>query len=191
MLHKIAPVRHPLTDLLKKRWSPRAFSGQPVSKEDMATILEAGTWSFSSSNHQPWRFIIGHRGSALFDQIHGCLLPGNQPWTKHAAVLLVSLAQTRLSKNHAENKWALHDVGAANMCIALQATSMGIYAHPMAGFDREKTMLEFGLDPEIVPVTFMALGYQGDAEQLEEPYRSWELAPRTRKDLSDVILKQD
>lgn len=188
---KTAPTHHAVADLIRKRWSPRAFSNKPVSKTALETIIEAGCWSFSASNEQPWRFIAGHKGTRLFDQIHGCLKPGNQGWTSSAAVLLISIAKTTLDKDGAENKWAQHDVGAANMCMALQAASMDIYAHPMAGFEKEKIIETFNLPHNLVPVTCMALGYLGDAADLEEPFKTRELAPRVRKPLQEVILKME
>lgn len=188
---KTAPTKHPVADLIRKRWSPRAFSKKPVSKEALETIIEAGCWSFSASNEQPWRYIAGHKGTPLFDQIHSCLKPGNQGWTNGAAVLMISLAQTTLDKDGTKNNWAKHDVGAANMCMALQATSMDIYVHPMAGFDREKIIETFNLPHHLEPVTCIALGYLGDASSLEEPFKTRELTPRVRKPLQEVILKME
>lgn len=188
---KTAPTKRAVAGFIAKRWSPRAFSDQPVSREALETIIEAGCWSFSASNEQPWKFIAAHKGTPLFDQVHSCLKPGNQGWTSAAAVLIISIAKTTLDKDGAANDWAKHDVGAANMCMALQATSMDIYAHPMAGFDKDKIIETFNLPRHYEPVTCMALGYLGDAGSLEEPFKSRELSPRVRKPLAEVILKME
>ena len=42
----------------------------------------------------------------------------------------------------------MHDVGAANISIALQAASMGMQLHQMAGFDVEACARLLGLDTE-------------------------------------------
>ena len=61
----------------------------------------------------------------------------------------------------------MHDVGAANISIALQAASMGMQLHQMAGFDVEACARLLGLDTEkIEPVTMMTLGYPGPADRL-------------------------
>jgi len=56
----------------------------------------------------------------------------------------------------------------------------------MAGFDHEKASLLF---KGSVPIVIMAIGKQAAAEQLEGPAYDREVAPRSRKDLSEIVLK--
>ncbi|HKO64104.1 MAG TPA: nitroreductase family protein, partial [Candidatus Nitrosocosmicus sp.] len=53
-----AVTDHPIHDLLRKRWSARAFSTRKVEKAKLFSILEAARWTPSSRNEQPWRYII-------------------------------------------------------------------------------------------------------------------------------------
>lgn len=177
-----------LSSLIEKRWSPRAFSEQTVSKEQVDMLLQAACLAFSSMNEQPWRYLVAHRGSPLFDQMVDCLNPGNQTWAKEAPVLMLSLAKTNFGRNGNPNRHAWHDVGAANMNLALQATSMDLYTHLMGGYDREKTLNTFSLEETLEPVVFIALGYLGDPDQLEEPLRSRERASRKRKPLDEILI---
>jgi nitroreductase len=43
---------------IKGRRSVRAYSDEPVSKEHINTVLEAGVWAPSGMAREPWRFII-------------------------------------------------------------------------------------------------------------------------------------
>ena len=43
--------------LILNRWSPRSFTEEPVSEEDLMACLEAARWAPSSNNEQPWRFL--------------------------------------------------------------------------------------------------------------------------------------
>ena len=43
---------------IKGRRSVRAYTDEPVSKEQIEILLEAGIWAPSGMNRQPWRFII-------------------------------------------------------------------------------------------------------------------------------------
>ena len=36
----------------------RAYTAEPISNEDLAEILEAGRWTGSSLNSQPWNFVV-------------------------------------------------------------------------------------------------------------------------------------
>jgi hypothetical protein len=56
----------------------------------------------------------------------------------------------------------------------------------MGGFDREKAAPLFGSS---VPIVIMAIGKQAPPEQLEGPAYDREIAPRTRKHLSEIVIK--
>mgnify|MGYP002152324698 CR=1 FL=1 len=187
---KSADTRHDIHELIRKRWSPRAFSEDPIPQEELEALLEAASWAASSYNEQPWEYFYAHRSNKKgFQLLLSCLKPGNQEWAAQAAVLLVSVARTSFSKNDRPNRHYMHDAGAANTTMMLEAASRDIYGHMMAGFDYEKTEDEFELNMEQEPVCFIALGYLGDPEQLKEPLRSREQTSRNRKPLSEFTTQ--
>ena len=187
---KHATTAYPVLDIIRKRWSPRSFSEKDISEHDMNTILEAATWSFSALNEQPWRFLVAHRGTERFNNLLDILYPGNKPWNKQAAALVLTFRKKTVGKDGQLNPNGLHDVGAANMLLSLQANSMGIYTHLMEGFDKAVAAeLVTPSIEELEPVVLIALGYPADASRLEEPYKSRELAPRKRKTLAEVIIQ--
>ena len=49
---------HPVLAALKSRRSIRNFTPEPVSRDEVLTILEAGRWAPSGRNNQPWRFLV-------------------------------------------------------------------------------------------------------------------------------------
>jgi nitroreductase len=180
---------HDLHPLLQRRWSPRAFSAQPVAEEKLLTLLEAARWAASANNEQPWRFIYaaqeqGERYSKLFE----CLNERNQLWAKTAPALIMTLVRTHFEQNGQPNKWALHDLGLAVGNLTTQASALDLYVHNMAGFSIEKARELFNLPPDVEPVTMIAVGYLGDPEQLPEPFRQRELAQQQRKPLEELIF---
>lgn len=187
---KEANTEYPVHPLLKKRWSARAFSPEEISEDTLHTLIEAAAWSASSMNEQPWRYLYtSRRNPELFEAFHSCLLAGNQPWAKGANVLLLSLAEKNHQKTGQPNAYALHDVGAANTSLLLQAASMDIYGHMMGGFDRAKTRNLLQIPDHLEIVCFIALGYLASPDSLEEPFRGRELNARTRKPLSEILYK--
>jgi nitroreductase len=50
---KLNDVSHPVHDLVRRRWSLRAFSGRAVEREKLLSVLEAARWAPSSFNAQP------------------------------------------------------------------------------------------------------------------------------------------
>jgi nitroreductase len=140
-------------------------------------------------NEQPWRYIYAHRADTeAFQKLVDCLMPGNQPWAKNAAVLILSLAKTQYD-NGTPNGAALHDLGLANGNLILEATALGLHGHFMGGFDRAKAKEVFQLPDNLQPAVMIALGYQGAAEQLEEPFLSRESAPRQRKPVAEIAFQ--
>ena len=189
MNNKIAITKYPVLDLIKNRWSARSFSSKPIEQKDLYTLIEAASWMFSANNEQPWRFISAEKNTGSFNEILQSLAPGNAVWAKNAAAFIVSIAKINLDKEgNPANNWAEHDLGAANAAMILQATSMDIAAHPMAGFDAAKIKETFHLNEYLKPVAIIALGYLDDAEKLEEPFKTRERSSRKRKNLSEIIL---
>jgi len=188
---KQAATTYPVHDLIRSRWSPRAFADKPIAEEDMFTLFEAASWAASSYNEQPWRYIYAHReDEKAFQRLLSCINPGNQQWAQHASVLVLNLAQKHFMRNGRTNRHYLHDAGAANTTFMLQAASMDIYGHMMAGFDYEKTVQTFELSEEIDPVCFIALGYLGeDISSLDEAKQQSEQKARSRKPVSELITK--
>ena len=105
-------------------------------------------------------------------------------------MLLISCGYKNFPRTDVYNRHWMHDVGAANISIALQAASMGMQLHQMAGFDVEACARLLGLDTEkIEPVTMMTLGYPGLADRLAEPFRTRETLPRERKEVKSFVHK--
>lgn len=186
---KLADTLPSVHELIRSRWSPRSFSPRPVSNEDLKTILEAARWAASSYNEQPWRFFVARKSDgAAYDKLLRLLLPANQSWAKTAPVLIVMAAKRTFSHNGSPNYYALHDAGQALAHLFLQATALGLHAHGMAGFDREKARKELAIPDDYDLAAAVALGYLGSPDQLTEQQRQSELARRQRKPLNEIVF---
>ncbi|MBS1816096.1 MAG: nitroreductase family protein [Acidobacteria bacterium] len=189
---KHAPASTGILDVIAKRWSPRAFTSQQVSKEDLRTIFTAAEWAASSFNEQPWRFILGIRDDEqhgeAYNKIFDALVESNQQWAKSAPVLIATIAKKTFSHNGTPNRVAQHDVGAASATMCLQAIALGIHTHGMAGFDPEALRASFGIPSNFEPMACWAMGYLGNPDTLPEHLKEQELAPRTRKNLDEFVF---
>jgi nitroreductase len=189
---KVADTQHPIADSLRQRWSPLAFSDQPVEPEKLRQVLEAARWAASSFNEQPWSFIVATKDNPVeFERLLSCLAEGNQEWAKNAFVLMLSVAKLHFERNGVENRHAFHDVGAAEANMAIQATELGLFIHQMAGFDVPKAREVFHIPEGYEPVAAIALGYPGDPDNLSERLQQRERSPRTRKPLETFVFSGD
>src|SRR5882724_1908231 len=178
-MEKPAQTAYPIEELLRRRWSPRAFAERLVEPEKLASMFEAARWSASCFNEQPWNFIVATRDDAAeFARLLSCLVEGNQVWASHAPVLMVSVARLNFAQNGKPNRTAIHDVGLATAQMIVQAMAMGVFMHPMAGFHADKVRELYGVSEGCEPVAAIAAGYPGDPATLSESLRQRELAPR-------------
>jgi nitroreductase len=120
------------------RWSPRAFDSEPLSQRQVDTLFEAARWSPSCYNEQPWLFVYATT-EVDRERFLPALVEGNQSWAKRVPLLMFLLCRRTFAFNGKENRHAPFDAGAAWMSLALQARKLGLHAHAMAGFSREKT----------------------------------------------------
>lgn len=188
-MEKPAPTEHDVHELIRDRWSPRAFSDRAVGDAELRSFLEAARWAASCFNEQPWRFIIARRESpAEFDQLLSCLSETNQRWAKGAAVLMLSVASMAFAKNGKSNRHALHDVGLAAAQLTLQATALGLAVHQMAGFSMERARERFAIPEDFEPVAAIAVGYPGNPDDLPEDLRERERGERSRKPQSEFVF---
>lgn len=191
-MHNPAKTEHPVHDVIKRRWSPRAFADKPVEPAKLKSLFEAARWAASSYNEQPWRFIVATKDNpAAFDKALGCLVEANRAWAKAAPVLVLTAIGTKFKKNEKPNRVALHDLGAAAAHIALEATNQGLVIHQMAGVDTDKVASEYGLPDGFGAETAIAIGYAGEADSLPEGWmQQAEKAERTRLAFDDFVFAE-
>ncbi len=186
---KLAPPVEGVLPVFHSRWSPRSFSDREVNPADLEKVFEAARWAASSSNEQPWLFLFGTRNSSTYNKIFSTLVSFNQAWAGTAPVLILGVASTRFVHNGQPNGYALYDLGAAASYLTLQAASLGLATHQMAGFDHEAARQTFGIPEDYAFGSVIALGYQGEPAALaNEQLLGREVAPRQRKPLKDFVL---
>ena len=117
-----------------ERWSPRAYSSEPIDEPTLTTLMDAARWSPSCFNDQPWRFYTSTPQTR--DAYLGLLLEGNQVWAATAPVIGFLCAQKRFSATGEPNGYNAFDAGAAWMAMTMQARLLGLYTHGMGGIDK-------------------------------------------------------
>jgi nitroreductase len=98
------------------------------------------------------------------------------------------VARAAFSHNDKPNRHAWHDVGMAIENLIIQAMALGLWVHQMAGYDAAKARQVFAIPEGYEPVAAIAIGYEGDPQNLPDPLRERELGPRSRKPLSDLVF---
>lgn len=188
-MQKPAPTSFPVHDLIRDRWSPRAFAAKPIEPAVLASLFEAARWAPSSSNEQPWAYLVATKDDpGSFAKTLGVLVEFNASWAKEAAALVLSVSSLKFHANGNPNRNAFYDTGAATALLSVEATYRGLAVHQMAGFDPVRAKQVFEIPEDWEPIAAMAIGYPGDPDALSEKLRDREVAPRTRKPLSEFVM---
>lgn len=188
-IERTATTSAPISEVIANRWSPRSFDDSAeVPEEKVNAFLEAARWSASASNTQPWRFLVGRRGTPTHARIVERLMGFNQVWAASAAVLVVNLAET-VNAEGAAQRWAEYDLGQAVATLALQAHKDGLHVHQMGGIDADALRSAFDVEDRFEILSVSAVGVLAPPEALSsEVLREREVAPRTRRPLGEIVL---
>ncbi|MBK6967365.1 MAG: nitroreductase family protein [Bacteroidales bacterium] len=184
---KTASTDYPISNLLRERWSPRAFNSQPVEKEKLQRLFEAARWAPSSSNLQPWSFIIGFKGDDTYNKIAATLVEFNQLWALTAPMLLLAITKNTNQRGE-PNRSALYDLGQSVAHLTFQATADGLFVHQMGGFDSKRTIELFEIPAECSVATAIAIGYIGNPDSLPDNLKKLETTPRERRQSIDLVF---
>lgn len=183
---KLASNEYPIHDLLRKRWSPRAFENQFIQPDVVRSLFEAGRWSPSASNIQPWYYILGLKGDETYQFIKETLVEFNLLWATRAPIMFLTIYK-ETNDTGMPNPSALYDLGQSVAHITFQAAAEGLYVHQMAGFDPEKAARIFEIPEGYKVATVVAVGYIGNHKDLHPNLIPGEISPRTRRKVSETV----
>ena len=170
-------------------WSPYAYDGTPVSRDDLQGVFEAARWAASAFNEQPWRYVVAPRDDeAEFERLLSCLVEANQLWAANAGALALGVVSLHYARNGKPNGTVHHDLGLASANLTLEAARRGLQAHQMAGILPDRARELYGIPEGFVALTGIALGRPAAPESAPEKLRERDLAPRTRKPLAEIVF---
>ena len=140
-----------LLKFLKGRRSIRVYQGKPIEDEELNKILEAGRWSPSASNRQPWEFIVIKNKEILLKLAK---TTGYGSFMKEVSVAIAIVAKMKTSP-----KWYLIDTSLVSMQMMLMAWALGIGSCWIGSMDREKAKKLLGIDKTDYLLTILPFGY--------------------------------
>lgn len=190
VIDKKAETDVQLNDLIARRWSPRGFDpNKSIDTPTLRSMLEAARWAASSSNLQPWRFIVAPKeNKEEFQKVLSVIKEGNQQWAQHASVLMIGVIN-KYRRADVLNRHASYDLGQATALMILQALDHDIYARQMGGFFPDKAREVYNIPDEYEAFTAIAFGYKTvDLSHMTDDHREKEGATRVRQPLNEMVF---
>jgi nitroreductase len=161
------------SELIKERYSVRAYRSTAVEKDKLEKVLEAALLAPTAANRQAFRMIVvkTEGRKAELKRIYG------RDWFVQAPLAVCACAVKdeswirRDGKNYAEV-----DATIAFTHLILAAHDLGLGTCWIAAFNPEAAREVLGLPAELEPVAFTPLGYPAD---------KWK--PKKRRPASELI----
>jgi nitroreductase len=151
--------------LAQERFSHRSFSEQPVEKEKLDLILEAGRLAPTAGNYQPQRILVIESDEAIakLKQCTPC---------HYNAMLVLLVCYEDISKNPFSQK-AIGEVDASIVTthMMLEATELGLGSVWVGYFNPEQIRTSFNLPDNYIPVALLPIGYP-DEDAYPSPMHS-------------------
>jgi nitroreductase len=161
------------------------MSGEEISDDELMSLFEAARWAPSSYNNQPWRFLYAKRNTPYWSVFFDLLIPGNQAWAQHAAVLILIASKTTMDYNGDPSPTHTFDTGAAWENLALQGWLNGLVVHGMQGFDAETAVQVLSVPEGYTVEAMVAVGKPGELSVLSPRLQEREV-PSPRKTLAEI-----
>lgn len=185
---KYRKTEYPVDDIFVRRWSPRAMSGQAITRDEIMSLFEAARWAPSSFNNQSWRFLYSLKDSDSWDMYFNLLTEGNKKWAVNAGALIVMISKTTFDYNNKPAKTHAFDTGAAWENLALQGSINNLVIHGMQGFDYEMAKKTLNIPDGYEIQAMAAVGKPGNPENLPDGLREKE-KPSARKSVEEIAIE--
>lgn len=161
-------------DLVKKRYSVRAYEKREIEREKMDYIMECVRLAPSAVNFQPWRFIEITEGEML-EVLKSTY---KREWIQSAPCIIVACANHEESwhrkmdnKDHADI-----DVAIAVEHLCLAAAEQGLGTCWVCNFDAELCRKVMSLPEYMEPVALIPIGYPVESD----------IPEKKRKDVKEI-----
>jgi len=154
-----------VSEAIRIRRSTRSYDSTPVPDDVLQRVLESGRIAPSTSNLQPWHFIV------VTDANRRCVLSKGRwaDFLTESPVVIVGCADTRTSR-----KWPIVDVSIAMQQMVLAATAEGLGTCWIGSFSEKSVKGLLKVPEHLQVVAMLALGYPRDKGAALKP-------PATRK----------
>ena len=163
-------------ELIRKRYSVRAYKQDPVEEEKLARVLEAARLAPTAANRQPFRVVVVRTKGRENDlrRVYG------REWFAQAPLVLAVCAVPAESWVRKADGWNAAEVDAtiAMDHLILAAAEEGLGTCWIAAFDPGAAREILGLPADVVPIAFTPLGYPADSP-----------AAKKRRPLADLVRR--
>jgi nitroreductase len=176
-------------EAIQIRRARRKFDTRPIEEDKIMLLIEAMRLAPSCNNNQPWRVVVAKDKESL-ERIKVALSKGNA-YVKNAPLIFAVCGKVEDDCHLNDRRdYFLFGCGLAVGEMMLQATELGLIAHPIAGYDPLMVKKNLNIPDDYVLIALVNIGYPGtDVSMLSEKQILAEAARPERKPIGDNFFK--
>ena len=163
-------------DSIRARRNVRQYTDQPITREDLERILDAGRRAPSANNWQPWNFVVVTDRAALVELAKAWEMVGRHIARSAATVAFV----VKEPEDARQRDLVMYDLGQVTANIMLAAADLGIGSGHSAVRDQAQAQRVLGFPDGYFAAFMVGLGYPAD-----RPLRP--LRRPNRRSLDEVV----
>jgi nitroreductase len=145
-------------DAIRARRNVRQYTDQPIAREDLERILEAGRRAPSASNWQPWNFLVVTDRAQLIELAKAWERGGRHIAQSAATIALVA----REPEDAQRRDLLMYDLGQATAHMMLTATDLGVGSGHSGVVDQEQAQRVLAFPDGYFAAYLIGLGYPAD-----------------------------
>lgn len=142
---------------IKSRRVIRSFTDEPISQENLETVVEAARWAPSASNLRLQKFIVV-QNSETIRKIR-TVSPGMGGYPTALVVICTDWQKAEAAGLPREDCGPYIDVGTAAENMLLAAHALGLGAGPVTSFSKEAVKVLLNLPDRLSPDMIICLGH--------------------------------
>ncbi len=143
-------------EAIQKRRAYRSLEKTEITRDVINELAVSAQLAASCYNKQPWRFVFVYEEEVL-TKLHEALSQGNE-WAQAASLIMAVFTRKDFDCLTGGREYYLFDTGMATGSLVLRATELGLVAHPIAGFDEEKTKQILNIPDDMLVITLVIVG---------------------------------
>ncbi|MBN1756090.1 nitroreductase family protein [bacterium] len=160
-------------DLVRKRYSARAYLSKPIEDEKLKLVMEAARVAPSSRNIQAWKFIVVREPDLRQQMMRAA---NDQAFVGDAPVIIAGVTLEPDHYMRCDIPAGVVDLSIALDHLTLQAAELGLGTCWIGSFYQDKVKKILQIPEKYKVVSLITLGYPADDPQ-----------PKSRKPLKDIV----
>ena len=157
-------------EVVRRRRSVRRYKADPISQDQIMSVLEAARLAPSWANSQCWKFVV-----VTDPEVKQALAKAGNEWVAQAPVIIAACADATKPGTKGDQPYYMVDIGISMEHLILAAADQGLGTCWIGWFDEAVARQALGVPQNIRIVAYTPLGVPD-----EEP------APKARKSLSEI-----